>query len=133
MNSLIFRSTAHVVIILMLLFSFYMLLRGHNQPGGGFIGALIAVIGFALLMLAESTDYVRERLHYPPLSIAACGLGLALLSGLVGLFSGQAFLTGIWWKDILPLGTPVVFDVGVYLATLGGVLSILLRMDEVFD
>lgn len=133
MNSLIFRTTAHVVAILMLVFSFYMVLRGHNQPGGGFIGALVTVIAFALLMIAESTEYVRKRLHYSPISIAALGLCLALLSGILGLLSGSAFLTGLWWKDILPLGTPLLFDFGVYLAVLGGVLSILLRLTEDFD
>ena len=133
MGSLIFRTTAHIVAVLMLIFSFYLLLRGHNQPGGGFIGALVAVIGFALLMLAESAAYVRRRLYYSPLNIAAVGIGLALLAGILGLLTGQPFLTGLWWKDILPLGTPLLFDVGVYLAVLGGVLSILLRMNEGFE
>lgn len=133
MNSIIFRTTAHIVVILMLIFSFYMVLRGHNQPGGGFIGALVMVIGFAVLMLAESPEYVRQRLHYSPVNIAAAGVGLALLSGIIGLINGQAFLTGIWWKDILPIGTPILFDFGVYLAVLGGVLSILLRMNEDFE
>lgn len=133
MNSLIFRTTAHIVAVLMLIFSFYLLLRGHNQPGGGFIGALVAVIGFALLMLAESAEYVRRRLRYSPMSIAAVGVGCALLAGLLGLLAGQPFLTGLWWKDVLPLGTPLLFDVGVYLAVFGGVLSILLRMNEGFE
>ncbi len=59
-HSLIFSTTAHIVFTLMLLFSLYLLLRGHNEPGGGFIGALIAVIGFALMMYAESPRYVRN-------------------------------------------------------------------------
>ena len=133
MNSLIFRTTAHIVAALMLLFSLYLLLRGHNEPGGGFIGALIAVIGFSVLMLAENPLYVRQRLHYPPLTIAVVGIGLALLAGIMGMIAGAPFLTGLWWKEILPLGTPLLFDVGVYLAVLGGVLGILLRLNEALD
>ncbi len=132
-HSLIFNTTAHIVSTLMLVFSLYLLLRGHNEPGGGFIGALIAVIGFALLMFAESPKYVRERLHYSPLSIAMFGILLSFLAGLIGLAFNLPFLTGLWWKAILPLGTPLLFDVGIYFAVIGGVMGVLLHVNEVLD
>ncbi|MGD8710218.1 MAG: MnhB domain-containing protein [Ectothiorhodospiraceae bacterium] len=130
MSSLIFRTTAHLVAALMVLFSLYLLLRGHNEAGGGFIGALVAVIAFALMMLAESPAYVRERLWVHPETLAVTGVAIALAAGVFGLLAGQPFLTGLWWKEILPLGTPLLFDVGVYLAVLGGVLAVLLRLEE---
>lgn len=130
MNLLILKTASHLVSGLMLVFSVFLLLRGHHEAGGGFIGALIAVIGFGLLMIAESPAYVRRRLRFPPEGIALSGLALCLLSGLVGPLMGQPFLTGIWWKDILPLGTPLFFDIGVYLAVIGAVLTILLALDE---
>ncbi len=133
MKSLIFRTTAHIVTSLMLVFSVYLLLRGHHEPGGGFIAALIAVIAFALLILAESPDYVRQRLVFSPLILAFIGIAMALFSGLWGLLVGQPAFTGLWWKDWLPLGTPLLFDVGVYLAVLGSVLTILLRLNEELD
>lgn len=133
MNSLIFRTTAHIVTSLMLVFSLYLLMRGHNEPGGGFIGALIAVIAFGLLMLAESAAYVRERLHYHPLNMAFVGVALMVISGLFAMAVNLPFLTGLWWKDILPLGTPLLFDVGVYLAVVGSVLAILLQVNEELD
>jgi multicomponent Na+:H+ antiporter subunit A len=132
-HSLIFRTTSHIVAALMLVFSFYLLLRGHNAPGGGFIGALIAVIGLALLMFAESPKYVRERLHYAPFSIALFGILLSLLAGGLSFAFGVPFLTGLWWKEVLPLGTPLVFDVGIYLAIIGGVMGMLLRVNEELD
>lgn len=131
--SLIFGTTAHIVSVLMMVFSVYLLLRGHNSPGGGFIGALIAVIGLTLLIFAESPKYVRERLGYRPLNIALFGVFLSLLAGAIGFVMGQPFLTGIWWKEILPLGTPLIFDVGIYLAVIGGVLEVLLRVNEELD
>ena len=130
MNSLIFRTSAHIAIGIMFLFSLYLLFRGHNEPGGGFIGALVAVIAFALLILAESPSYVRERIYFSPRMIAVMGLGMAMGSGLFSAVAGEAYLTGLWCKAILPLGTPLLFDVGVYLAVVGGVLSILLDLTE---
>jgi len=132
-QSLIFATTAHIVAALMLVFSVYLLLRGHNEPGGGFIGALIAVIGLSLLMFAESPRYVRSRLHIKPLFIALAGVAISLMSGVVSLFFDKPFLTGLWWKDVIPLGTPLLFDVGVYLAVIGGVMGMLLRINEELD
>lgn len=130
MKSVIFKTTAHIVIGIMLLFSLYLLFRGHNEPGGGFIGALIAVIAFALLILSESPHYVRKRIGLSPGMIALTGVGLSLGSGFFAAFSGKAYLTGFWCKTVLTLGTPLLFDVGVYLAVIGGVLSILLDLAE---
>ncbi len=132
-HSLIFATTAHIVTALMLMFSLYLLLRGHNAPGGGFIGALIAVIGFSLLLFAESPQYVRDRLHFSPLNIALFGILLSFMAGAMSVAVGLPFLTGLWWKEILPLGTPLLFDVGIYLAIIGGVMSMLLRVKEELD
>ncbi|WP_428774699.1 hydrogen gas-evolving membrane-bound hydrogenase subunit E, partial [Vibrio sp.] len=133
MRSLIFATTAQIVSTLMLVFSLYLLLRGHNEPGGGFIGALIAVIGFAVLVLAKSPQYVRDRLYYSPLVIALFGILLSLSAGLLSLAFNLPFLTGLWWKEVLPLGTPLLFDVGIYFAVIGGVMGILLHVNEVLD
>ncbi len=132
-HSLIFATTAHIVAALMLVFSVYLLLRGHNQPGGGFIGALIAVIGFALLMFAESPAYVRERIRFSPFAIGVFGVLLSIVAGLFGLAAGLPFLTGLWWKELLPLGTPLLFDLGIYLAIVGGVIGMMLRLNEELD
>lgn len=130
MKSVIFKTTAHIVSGILLLFSLYLLFRGHNEPGGGFIGALIAVIAFALMILSESPDYVRKRIHFSPGMIALAGVGISAGSGFFAALTGNAYLTGLWWKTVLPLGTPLLFDVGVYLAVTGGVLSILLDLAE---
>ncbi|MDF2153838.1 hydrogen gas-evolving membrane-bound hydrogenase subunit E [Vibrio sp. CAU 1672] len=129
-QSLIFSTTAHIVAVIMMVFSFYLLLRGHNAPGGGFIGALIAVIGLSLLMFSESTRYVKQRLRYPPLNVALFGILLALFSGGVSLLQGLPFLTGLWWLEGVKLGTPLLFDIGIYFAVVGAVMTVLLRVNE---
>lgn len=129
-QSLIFGTASHIVAALMLVFSLYLLMRGHNSPGGGFIGALIAVIGLSLLMFAESPKYVRERLHFAPFSIAMFGVLLSFIAGVISLLFNLPFLTGLWWKDVLPLGTPLIFDIGIYLGVIGGVMGMVLHVSE---
>ena len=133
MKTVILNMTAHIIAGIMLVFSVYLLLRGHNEPGGGFIAALIAVIAFALLIIAESPGYVYKRLYFSPTAIAMTGIALTLIAGLLSLFAGLPFMTGLWWKDILPLGTPLLFDVGVYFAIIGALMRILLHLKEILD
>lgn len=129
MNSIIFKTASHIVSGMMLIFSVYLLLRGHNSPGGGFIAGLIAVIAFALLMLAESPRYVYRRLLIHPTAIALFGISVCLLAGAVPLFFSKPFLSGMWVPGT-SLGSPLLFDIGVYLAVFGSVLSILLNVEE---
>lgn len=129
MNSVIFRTGSHIVTGVMLMFSVYLLFRGHNNPGGGFIAGLIAVIAFTLLMLAETPDYVRQRLVFPPAIIAGTGIVISLFAGTLPLFLGQSFLSGLWIKGTA-IGSPLLFDFGVYLAVFGSVLTILLNVEE---
>ncbi|MGO7428461.1 MnhB domain-containing protein, partial [Rhizobium ruizarguesonis] len=70
MNTLIFRTVAPFLTALMLLFSVFVLLRGHNEPGGGFIGGLIAASGLAIYGIARGVGAVRRALYFHPLSIA---------------------------------------------------------------
>ena len=131
MNTIILRTVAPVVTALTLLFSVFVLLRGHNEPGGGFIGGLIAVSGLAIYGIAFGTGAVRRALRFHPMAIAGAGLLIAMLSGLVSIFAGVPFMTGLWITPSLfgtdiPLSTVISFDLGVYLVVLGAITSIVL-------
>ncbi len=126
-DSVILRTATRLLVGLMLVFSVFMLLRGHNEPGGGFIGGLIASTGMALYSMAFSSAEVRRALKIDPRRIAMIGLAAALTAGVLPAFQGLPFLTGLWWY---PLGTPILFDIGVYLVVVGGVLTILLGAEE---
>jgi multicomponent Na+:H+ antiporter subunit B len=118
----------------MLLFSLVLLVRGHNEPGGGFVGGLVASTAFALVLLSEGKERARGLLRVDPLGLVAAGLLVALLSGVPPLLRGEAFMAGLWLKAPLPvvgkIGSPVVFDAGVYLVVLGIVLAILFVLAE---
>ena len=139
-TSLIVRAATRILVGLLLVFSFYMLLRGHNEPGGGFIGGLIGATGFILYAIAHGCRAAREALRIDPQTIAMAGLGIALAAGLLAWLVGDALFTGQWmflWPDPdnpadygIPLSNILIFDVGVYLVVLGSVLTIVLALEE---
>lgn len=125
MNSLILRTAGRLLLPLSLMFSLYLLWRGHNEPGGGFVGGLVAAAGFAVYGLPRGRAALLAALRWPPITIAGVGLVLALLSGVPALLDARPFLTHQWvfWDNGFALGTTLLFDVGVYLAVLGSVIA----------
>ncbi|MEM9032559.1 MAG: Na+/H+ antiporter subunit B [Pseudomonadota bacterium] len=137
MNSIILRAGTRYLAGLLLLFSMYMLIRGHNEPGGGFIGGLIGSTGFVLYAIACGTEDARKALRILPQNIAMAGLGIALLAGIFAALFGDALFTGQWLflgasqtDKGLPLSTVLVFDIGVYLVVFGSILSLVFAMEE---
>ncbi|BDW84182.1 MULTISPECIES: Na+/H+ antiporter subunit B [Roseicyclus] len=140
MNSIILNAATRLVVALLLLFSVFMLLRGHNLPGGGFIGGLIGATGFVLHSIAMGAQATRETLRYEPQNIAMIGLGIALATGVFAVFFGDAFFTGQWWfagadptdpdDKGIPISSVLVFDIGVYLVVFGSLLTLVLALEE---
>ena len=132
MNTLILREATRLLVALILVFSVFLLLRGHDRSGGGFVGGLVASIAFSLHAFVSGPAAVRRMLRADPGGIAAAGLATAIASGLVGpVAAGAPFLTGWWWTvGGVKVGTPIVFDVGVYLVVVGVVLTFVLGSRE---
>ena len=137
MNSVILRAGSRLLAVLLLVFSVYMLLRGHNAPGGGFIGGLIAATAFVVFAIACGTEDARRALRFDPGNIAGTGLAIALIAGVAAAVFGDGFFTGQWLflgetedSKGLPLSTVLVFDIGVYLVVLGAILSIAFALEE---
>jgi multicomponent Na+:H+ antiporter subunit B len=136
MISLVLRTAAKYLLPLLLLFSIFLLMRGHNEPGGGFVGGLVAGAAFALYALAAGVPAARRALQASPHSLMGSGLLIALGSGILPLFFGREFLT-MYWADLhlpflgdLEVGTPLFFDIGVYLVVVGAVLLIIFSLAE---
>lgn len=128
MKTLILNTTNRFIIGLLLVFSVFLLLRGHNLPGGGFAGGLVAASAFSLQALAYGVGSARRLLFVDCRTLIGSGLTIALISGLLAVFNKTPFLTGLWDMTPLPvvgkLGTPLLFDVGVYVVVLGVVALI---------
>lgn len=133
-RSILLASAARYLMPLILLFSVFLLLRGHNEVGGGFVGGLVASSGLMLYGIAVSPGALRQLLPVEPRLVTGIGLLLAFLAGLVPVFAGRPFLTGLWLKTPLPVigkvGTPLLFDTGVYFVVIGVVMWILLSLAE---
>jgi multisubunit Na+/H+ antiporter MnhB subunit len=131
MNSVILKAATRLLSGIVMVFAAYLLWRGHHAPGGGFIAALVAATGFALVALTEGPDTVRRGLFVAPQHLTGVGIGLALFSGFLAVIQGKPFLSGIWWPSHNALvGTPLLFDLGVFLVVLGAILTILLALEE---
>jgi multicomponent Na+:H+ antiporter subunit A len=129
-TSTIFRTAARLLMPLLLLFSAFLLMRGHNDPGGGFVGGLVAAAAFALYSIAFGAKGARKALIVDPQTLLGTGLLVALLSGIPAVLSGQPFLTALWMGGDVPLGTPIIFDVGVFLVVTGVVLMMFFNLAE---
>jgi multicomponent Na+:H+ antiporter subunit B len=134
--SLILQTISRYHLPLLLLFSVFLFLRGHNEPGGGFISGLVASTGWALYAIAFDAAAARRVLRVEPQQLMVWGLLLALGSGCLGLMQFAPFLTAQWMIVDIPgvgrvhIGTPLLFDLGVYLLVIGATLTIILAMDE---
>lgn len=130
----ILKTAIRLLMPLFMIFSLYLLFRGHNEPGGGFIGGLIAAIGFVFHALAYDSDTTLRVFRLNPTFLIALGLLLALVSGLMGMFAGYPFMKALWADFYLPIigrpGTPILFDLGVYLVVIGIVLKITFTMSR---
>lgn len=126
MNSLILKVGSQVILPFAIALSLYLLWRGHNEPGGGFVGGLIAAAGYATYVLPRGYSALKKVLPIDTLQLLALGLGAAGISGLAGLAGDTAYLTHAW-TDIgsIALGTALLFDIGVYLTVLGSILTFL--------
>jgi multicomponent Na+:H+ antiporter subunit B len=136
MTSSILQTAARVLMPLLLLFAVFLLLRGHNQPGGGFVGGLVVAASFVLYSIAFGVDAARRALLVDPATLLGSGLLVAFVSGLPGLLTHRPFMSAVWTTmDIgataIHVGTPLVFDVGVFLAVIGVVLTIVFTLTEV--
>ena len=136
MTSLILRTATRLLMPLLLLFAVFLLLRGHNEPGGGFVGGLVVAAAFVLYAIAYGVDAARRAVLVDPSTLLGAGLLVALGSGIPAVLVGRPFLTAMWTKvgiepAVVDVGTPLVFDVGVFLAVIGVVLTIVLTLAEV--
>ncbi|MDW7747450.1 monovalent cation/H+ antiporter subunit A [Halomonas sp.] len=133
----ILTSISMALLPLALLVSAFIFLRGHNQPGGGFIAGLVTAVALILLYMARGVEWTQQRLDFPYQPVAIAGVAVATLTGLGSWLFGHPFLTSAFGHFHLPLvgdfelATAMLFDLGVYLAVVGATLMILANLGKV--
>ncbi|MDR6299572.1 Na+/H+ antiporter subunit B [Mesonia maritima] len=135
MKTIILRTASNYLLPILLLFSIFILLRGHYLPGGGFVGGLIASIAFVLHAFANGLKDTKKLLKFHPGYLMPVGLALSFFSGLLPVIGfDEPFMTGLWLHHPLPvigkIGTALFFDIGVYLVVQGVTLTIIFTISE---
>ncbi|MEM1209709.1 MAG: MnhB domain-containing protein [Planctomycetota bacterium] len=136
MTSRILITAAQLIVPLALVFAAYLTIRGHNAPGGGFIGGLAFAVAFILYRMAVGPEAFKRMLPLHPRLLLFVGLAIALLTGLVPLFFDLPFLTSYVRYVDIPLNEPihfasaVFFDAGVLLVVVGAVVGMITRLSE---
>jgi multisubunit Na+/H+ antiporter MnhB subunit len=136
MRSSILQTATRFLMPLLLLFALFLLWRGHNEPGGGFVGGLVVAASFVLYAMAYGVDAGRRALLVDPSTLLGGGLLIALISGVPAIVIGRPFMTALWTtigagSGALYIGTPLLFDVGVFLTVIGVVLTIVFTLADV--
>lgn len=134
MNSLILQTATRYMLPLLIQFSIFIFLRGHNEPGGGFVGGLVAAAAFALYAIATSAERARALLRIQTSELTVLGLTIAIGSALFPLLLGDTFMRSLWTSWSVPfigkLGVPFFFDLGIYFTVIGVTLTIILTLAE---
>ncbi|MCH8535528.1 MAG: Na+/H+ antiporter subunit B [Flavobacteriaceae bacterium] len=135
MKTIILRTASDFLLPVLLLFSVFILLRGHYLPGGGFIGGLVASIAFVLDAFANGLENTKKLLKLHPGFLMPFGLTLSVLAAISPIFfGGQPIMTGLWAEDPIPvigsIGSALFFDIGVYLIVIGASLTIIFTISE---
>ncbi|MDP2430415.1 MAG: monovalent cation/H+ antiporter subunit A [Pseudomonadota bacterium] len=134
MHPTIMASFTRLLLPLALLVSVFILLRGHNLPGGGFIAGLVTAVALIMQYLANGVEWTHSRLPGNMHPIIGAGLAIATLTGLGSLFFGYPFLTStfghVHWPLVgdFELASAMAFDLGVYLVVVGATLLILIHL-----
>ena len=119
---------------LAMLVSLFFLLRGHNAPGGGFVGGLILATALLLQYIVGGTVWVEAQLRIHPLSWIAIGLLCAAAAGIGAWLTDAPFLTSLAWHGELPLlgelhlSSVLLFDLGVYMLVVGATVLMLIAI-----
>lgn len=136
MISPLLQSIARVVLPPALLMALYLLFRGHNAPGGGFIAGLLTAAAFVLQFVAGGRASVARVVPFRAERLIVMGLALALLTGVGAQALGAPFLTSTFGAVDLPVlghlesSTAFCFDLGVYLVVTGVTVHVLLTIEE---
>ncbi len=137
MNNIILEKIARLFLRVIAVMSVLLLLRGHNSPGGGFIAGIVLATGFIYYGIIFGSDRIQTIIYFNTRIWMGIGLGLVLIAAVMPVFAGHEPLTGLWYIGEWPLvgtmhlGTPLIFDTGIFIGVTGLILSIIITIMEV--
>lgn len=140
MSSILVRTAIKLIFPLVLIFAAYTALKGHNEPGGGFIGGLMAAVAFLLFRMANGRDALVKLMPFHPRNLVSLGLGIALATAIAPLFFGKPMLTSLVIDELsigmgqtIHFASAVFFDTGVLMVVVGVSVGMIQRLNEEID
>lgn len=137
MSNIILEKIARLLLRVIAAVSILLLLRGHNSPGGGFIAGIVLATGFIYYGIIFSSDNIKSIIYFKTRTWMGVGMALVLIAAVLPVFVGQVPLTALWYIGEWPLigtmhiGTPLLFDTGIFIGVTGIILSIIITIMEV--
>lgn len=134
MRTIILQMAIKTLMPIFFVYSLYLLFRGHDSPGGGFIGALVVSIGLVFHMISFGVEQTRATYKIDTMGLTATGLFISFIAATSSMLLGEEFFYAIWTNIKLPgigtLSSVLLFDIGVYIAVVGAVLKIAFTIFE---
>ncbi|OZU90225.1 Na(+)/H(+) antiporter subunit B [Virgibacillus indicus] len=133
-NDLILRTTTSLIAFILLGFAIYLLLAGHNSPGGGFVGGLMTSGAVLLMYMSYGIEAVKKMLPINFVTLIPIGLGIAVLTGAGSFLFDVPFMSQTFGYFTVPifgeieLATAMLFDLGVYFTVVGVMITIILSI-----
>ncbi len=129
-------SITKYIVILVNILAVMLFVKGHNEPGGGFIAGCITAMSLVMLTMIYGVNHTKDLIKFNPLTMALLGVLLTYLTGLIPVLFNQPFMMHHLWTTTLPIigkvdiGTPIIFDFGIYLVVVGAVSKIIMMLED---
>lgn len=139
MRNVLLEQTVAFIYRFLILMALYLLWRGHNEPGGGFIAGIIAAIGNIFYAIVFGAGRARDKMIAQPFTFIGTGLLVSVGAAFLPVIQGLSPLTGLWLEiplwgtQTLHLGSPLLFDIGVFCVVFGMITAIVLTIMEVME
>ncbi|WP_028296601.1 MnhB domain-containing protein [Olivibacter sitiensis] len=134
MRTIVLQTAIRVLLPIFFVYSLYLLFRGHDSPGGGFIGALVVSIALIFHVIAFGVTYTIEKYRINTMWLTASGLLLVFFGGVGPMLLDDGFFHAMWSNVKIPfigtLSSVLLFDIGVYLGVVGSIMKISLTILE---
>jgi multicomponent Na+:H+ antiporter subunit B len=118
-DSMILKSTVRFIFLGVVLYAGYITVKGHNEPGGGFVGGLVAALALVLVNMVLGLDEVKNIIRFDPVRVAATGLCMSYSAALLPVFGGLAFFEHHLVVAGMAVPTALIFDLGVFMVVVG--------------
>ena len=134
--SLLVQTGSRTIVPTIVVVSLFLLVVGHDAPGGGFVGGLLAGAALLVVFLAGGKPAVASLLRIQPRSLLGLGIAVSVATAALGMVFGSSFFDAgkltlnLWLLGDISVSSTLVFDIGVYLVVVGLITTVLTELGD---